>query len=68
MVPSGRFDTLVDMGNPLKGIVIFPFMSRRKDGRALRAVGPAASVEISRTAGEENTAWRWPLLSGSFFE
>ncbi len=60
MHPSGRFDALVDMGNPLKGIVIFPFLSRRKEGRAMRAVGPAALVEISRTAGEKNTAWRWP--------
>ncbi len=48
MVPSGRFDALVDMGNPLKGIAVFPFLSRFKEGRAFRAVGPAAEIEICR--------------------
>jgi hypothetical protein len=59
MNPSGRFDALVDMGNPLKGIVVFPFLSRYKEGRALRAMGPAVLLEMSRTVGELGTAWRW---------
>jgi hypothetical protein len=60
MNPSGRFDALIDMGNPLKGVVVFPFLSRYKEGRALRAMGPAECLEMSRTAGEHGTKWQWP--------
>jgi hypothetical protein len=28
--PSGRFDALVDMGNPMKGINLFPYLRRRQ--------------------------------------
>ena len=38
--PSGRFDALVDTGNPMKGTNLFPFLPRHVEGRALRAVGP----------------------------
>ena len=30
--PSGRFDALVDMGNPMKGINLFPYLRRRVEG------------------------------------
>ena len=26
--PSGRFDALVDMGNPMKGTILFPYLQR----------------------------------------
>ena len=42
--PSGRFDRLVDMGNPMKGINLFPFLRRHVEGRALRAVDPRLGV------------------------
>ena len=58
--PSGRFDAFVDMGNPMKGINLFPFLRRRQEGRALRAVGPAASLEVSRTVCETVLPRRWP--------
>jgi hypothetical protein len=58
--PSGRFDALVDMGNPMKGINLFPYLRRHVEGRALRAVGPAASLELSRTVSEAVLPRRWP--------
>jgi hypothetical protein len=58
--PSGRFDALVDMGNPMKGINLFPYLRRRQEGRALRAVGPAVSLELSRTVSEAVFPRRWP--------
>jgi hypothetical protein len=58
--PSGRFDALVDMGNPMKGINLFPYLRRHVEGRALRAVGPAASLELSRTVSEVVLPRRWP--------
>ncbi len=58
--PSGRFDALVDMGNPMKGINLFPYLRRPQDGRALRALGPAASLELSRTVCEAALPRRWP--------
>ena len=57
--PSGRFDALVDMGNPLKGITVLPYLERREEGRALAALGPAAALELSRTAQEIGTAYKW---------
>jgi hypothetical protein len=58
--PSGRFDALVDMGNPMKGINLFPYLRRRVEGRALGALGPAAALELSRTVREAATPQRWP--------
>jgi hypothetical protein len=58
--PSGRFDALVDMGNPMKGINLFPYLRRRYEGRTLRAVGPVASLELSRTVSEAVLPRRWP--------
>ena len=58
--PSGRVDSFVDMGNPMKGINLFPFLQRTLEGRALRAVGPANVLEISRTVGETAVPRRWP--------
>jgi hypothetical protein len=58
--PSGRFDALVDMGNPMKGINLFPYLRRRQEGRALRTVGPVASLEMSRTVSEVALPRRWP--------
>jgi hypothetical protein len=58
--PSGRFDALVDMGNPMKGIIIFPFLQRRVEGRALRAMAPAPSLELCRTVAEAVLPRRWP--------
>ncbi len=50
---SGRFDALVDMGNPMKGINLFPYLRRRQEaGRRLRAEGPAVSLELGRTVCE----------------
>ncbi len=60
LCPSGRFDALVDMGNPMKGINLFPYLRRRREGRALRAVGPAVSLELSRTVCEAALPRRWP--------
>ena len=57
---SGRFDALVDMGNPMKGINLFPYLRRHQEGRALRAVGPAVSLELSRTVCEVALPRRWP--------
>ncbi len=58
--PSGRFDALVDMGNPMKGIHLFPYLRRRVEGRALGALGPAAVLELSRTVREAALPRRWP--------
>ena len=58
--PSGRFDAFVDMGNPMKGINLFPFLWRRVEGRALGALGPALVLELSRTVREAATPRRWP--------
>jgi hypothetical protein len=58
--PSGRFDALVDMGNPMKGINLFPYLRRRVEGRALGALGPAAVLELSRTVREAAMPRRWP--------
>jgi hypothetical protein len=58
--PSGRFDAFVDMGNPMKGINLFPFLRRRQEGRALRVVGPVVSLELSRTVSEAAMPLRWP--------
>jgi hypothetical protein len=60
--PSGRFDALVDMGNPMKGINLFPFLQRRVEGRALKAMGPVAALELSRTVCEVVLPRRWPRV------
>jgi hypothetical protein len=57
---SGRFDDLVDMGNPMKGINLFPYLRRRQEGRALRAMSPVALLELSRTVSEAVLPRRWP--------
>jgi hypothetical protein len=72
--PSGRFDAFVDMGNPMKGINLFPYLRRRVEGRALRAMGPFEALELSRTVCETAAPRRWPrevsslrfLLASSF--
>ncbi len=58
--PSGRFDPFVDMGNPMKGINLFPYLQRRVEGRALRAMGPDACLELARTVSETVVPRRWP--------
>jgi hypothetical protein len=58
--PSGRFDALIDMGNPMKGINILPFLRRSLEGRALKAMGPFEVLELSRTICEEAAPRRWP--------
>ena len=58
--PSGRFDDLIDMGNPMKGINLFPYLRRHAEGRALGALGPAAVLELSRTVREAVMPRRWP--------
>ena len=58
--PSGRFDAFVDMGNPMKGINLFPYLRRRVEGRALRAMGPCEALELSRTVCEAAAPRRWP--------
>ena len=58
--PSGRFDALVDMGNPMTGINLFPHLQRRVEGRALAAIGPAAVLELPRTVRELAVPRRWP--------
>ena len=58
--PSGRFDGLVDMGNPMKGINLFPYLRRRVEGRALGALGPTTVLELSRTVREAAMPRRWP--------
>ncbi len=68
--PSGRFDAFVDMGNPMKGINLFPYLRRCVEGRALAAMGPAAVFELSRTIREAARPRRWPrevFLSVSVF-
>ena len=67
--PSGRFDALVDMGNPMKGINLFPYLRRREEGRALGAIGPASALELSRTVRESALPRRWPreVLHGFVF-
>jgi hypothetical protein len=47
---SGRFDSFIDMGNPLKGINLFPNLQRRVEGRALAGMGPATVLELSALA------------------
>ena len=58
--PSGRFDSLVDMGNPMKGINLFPYLRRRVEGRAVGAMGPVLVLELSRTVREATLPRRWP--------
>ena len=58
--PSGRFDALVDMGNPMKGVILFPYLRRRVEGRALRAMAPAELLELCRTVAEVSKPLRWP--------
>ncbi len=58
--PSGRFDALVDMGNPMKGINLFPYLRRRVEGRALGAMGPTIVLELSWTVREPAMPRRWP--------
>jgi hypothetical protein len=58
--PSGRFDSFVDMGNPMKGINLFPYLRRRVEGRALGALSPSAVLELSRTVREAAMPRRWP--------
>ena len=58
--PSGRFDSFVDMGNPMKGINLFPYLRRRVEGRALGALGPTTVLELSRTVREAAMPRRWP--------
>ncbi len=58
--PTGRFDASVDMGNPMKGINLFPYLRRHVEGRALAAMGPTAVLELSRTVREVATPRRWP--------
>ncbi len=57
---SGRFDALVDMGNPMKGINLFPYLRRRVEGRALGALGPTTVLELSRTVRDAVMPRRWP--------
>jgi hypothetical protein len=59
LLPSGRFDALVDMGNPMKGVILFPYLQRRIEGRALRAMAPAESLELCRTVAESVVPRRW---------
>jgi hypothetical protein len=40
--PSGRFEDFFDVVKP--GNLLFPFLHRRVEGRALRAMAPAASL------------------------
>ena len=58
--PSGRFDAFVDLGNPMKGVNVLPYLQRYREGRALRAVGPSGLLELSRTVGEVAYPARWP--------
>jgi hypothetical protein len=58
--PSGRFDALIDMGNPMKGVNLLPYLQRGLEGRALKAMGPAAALELSRTVFEDAVPRRWP--------
>ena len=68
LLPSGRFDALVDMGNPMKGINLFPFLERSLEGRALAAMGPSGCLELSRTVREESKPARWPREVQCLFE
>jgi hypothetical protein len=54
--PSGRFDALVDMGNPMKGVMLFPYLHRRVEGRALRAMAPAATLGVVPDSGRGGDA------------
>ena len=60
VVPSGRLDAFIDMGNPMKGISLFPYLRRRTDGRALKAVAPGPALEMCRTVCEAARPARWP--------
>jgi hypothetical protein len=66
--PSGRFDAFVDMGNPMKGINLFPYLRRPREGRALRAVGPAMLLELGWTVCEATLPRRWPREVCSLFK
>ncbi len=59
-VPSGRFDAIIDMGNPMKGVNLLPYLRRGLEGRALKAMGPATALELSRTVFEDVVPRRWP--------
>jgi hypothetical protein len=54
------------MGNPRKGMNVLPYLQRRREGRALRAVGPSALLELSRTVGEITRPARWPFEVATF--
>ena len=56
--PSGRFEDFFDVVKP--GNLLFPFLRRRVEGRALRAMAPAASLELCRTVAEAVVPRRWP--------
>jgi hypothetical protein len=64
--PSGRFDAFVDMGNPMKGVNLFPYLRRRAEGRALKAMGPFEALELSRAVCEAVALRRWPHEVFSF--
>lgn len=57
--PSGRFDALVDLGNPMKGINLFPYLLCCVEGRPLAALNPRHCEEICRTVCENTTPKRW---------
>ena len=59
-LPSGRLDAFVDIGNPMKGTNLFPYLRRRTDGRALKAVAPAPELELCRTVCASARPARWP--------
>jgi hypothetical protein len=47
----------------MKGVILFPFLQRRVEGRALRAMAPAATVGVVPAAGtvaEAVVPRRWP--------
>jgi hypothetical protein len=56
-----RFETFADLGNPMKGINLFPFLKRSVEGRALHAVGPERLVEMCRVVAEDVEPPRWPI-------
>ena len=59
MRPSGRFDALVDLGNPMKGVNLFPYLLCCVEGRPLAALNPRQREEICRTVCEDATPKRW---------
>ncbi len=66
---SGRFETLGEILT--RDNILFPFLRRRMEGRALRAIGPAteevptsdggswAVITLSRAVAQEDPP-RWP--------